>query len=1267
MAEAGARTTEAESIDLRAYVPRLTLDWDRDARGVPHRRIDSSMVFVDISGFTALSERLASFGRVGAEEITDLLQAVFARLLAVAYANDGSLLKFGGDALLLLFVGPGHEGRAANSADAMRHELLGLGELDSMAGKVRLGMTVGAHCGLFDFFLVGGSHKELIVGGPEASRVVELEGSAERGEVMISRELADHLDPGLVEDGRVGGCLLVGTPGAPSVPTDSFGDKAGSSVSRHLPSAVRRFLEAGGSGAEHRQAVVAFLAFEGTDDLIANDGPEACAVALDDLVTRTASACDEHEITLLGSDVAANGGKLILVAGAPVGHDDDGERILRVARAITAEPSALRIRVGVNPGPLFAGVVGPPYRLTYTVMGDTVNLAARLAYQAGGGEVLATLDLLGRTRSRFDAVPVEPFLVKGKSAPIEAAVVGAPQGQQVAAGLRLPLAGRQAEIARLDEQLVGTTTRGRVVEITGPPGIGKSRLLAEFRDNHPQRRLRYGGCTSYEAGTPYFPFRELLRFVLDLDLDATADDLVERLRDRAPDSLPWASLIGTVVDVTVEPTAQERALASRYRSARLRSAVGELLVQVLPADVILRIEDVHWIDDASRGLIEHLATVLVPSTNWLMVLTSRTPTFGDVVDDLIELAPLGDDAVQSLAHLAAARGLVTLDMARSLADRADGNPLFLEELLAYAQRDDDVPDSVERLIAARIDHLEPRHRDLLRHAALLGSSFDLDLLCSVTGDQVTDADVDVLEGFVGRDASGHYAFEHELYREVAYTGLPYRRRRQLHAVAGQVIEERHAGRTDEVAELLALHYHRAGVHRRSWESNRVAAARAHRRHALADAARFLRWGLEDARREPSIDAAERAAAWTELGDVLEVLGNYAAAADAYAQARRLTPPARAAPLWHRTGIVRERAGKLTQALRWYGRAERALGHPDGLDEEILAIRVRLRKSEVRLLQGRSAPVVSTIRQLVSEADRLGDAELMARANFALAWALGNDPEAVAPRARALDLYAEIGDLIGQANVHLDAGVWLHYASRDWAGVVAHYTSARELKTAAGDEIGAAIASANLGEVLSDQGRFDAGREALQRGLVVFEASRFLVGVANTACYLGRLHARVGDFDDAHRHLAVAHDAAMEAKLVGVGLEIVTRSAELALFERQLDRAIELADEVLSDSDGSPKTVGAARTRGTALGLLGDRSAADEQLRGARDLAAGAGVGYEVALIDAVRAWLVASDDPEAAAALRTEVEEVRDRLDLDVDPLELALGRSATSSSSVVA
>ena len=136
-------------------------------------------MFVDISGFTKMSERLARQGKAGAEEVTDVLGPVFARLLAVAYGNGGGLIKFGGDALLLLFTGPDHAGHAARSAHGMRRELRDIGNIPTSAGSVRLRMSVGVNSGVFQMFLVGASHRELVITGPATTETVTLESAAD--------------------------------------------------------------------------------------------------------------------------------------------------------------------------------------------------------------------------------------------------------------------------------------------------------------------------------------------------------------------------------------------------------------------------------------------------------------------------------------------------------------------------------------------------------------------------------------------------------------------------------------------------------------------------------------------------------------------------------------------------------------------------------------------------------------------------------------------------------------------------------------------------------------------------------------------------------------------------------------------------------------------------------------------------------------------------------------------------------------------------------
>src|SRR5919107_5616125 len=180
------------------YVPRVVLRrLVRDA-GLEVEEIEGTVVFVDLSGFTKLSERLARLGREGAECLVDAIDGTFAELLKEAYANGGSLLKFGGDALLLLFEGEGHVQRGCHSAAVMRRTLRTIGRIEKRGARARLRMSVGVHTGVFPLFLVGHRYRELLTTGPAWTTVVEMEGAADAGEILLSPATAAALGPGCV-------------------------------------------------------------------------------------------------------------------------------------------------------------------------------------------------------------------------------------------------------------------------------------------------------------------------------------------------------------------------------------------------------------------------------------------------------------------------------------------------------------------------------------------------------------------------------------------------------------------------------------------------------------------------------------------------------------------------------------------------------------------------------------------------------------------------------------------------------------------------------------------------------------------------------------------------------------------------------------------------------------------------------------------------------------------------------------------------------------
>ncbi len=198
--------------DLVPFIPRLTLEWLRDNPERDWIEVEGTLAFIDISGFTAMSERLSSRGRAGAEEVTGVMNATFEALLTVAYAEGGGLLKFGGDALLLLYDDVDHAPRAARAAFEMRRTLRAIGRPRTSAGAIQLKMHAGLHSGTFHFFLVGESHRELLVAGPAASRTVEMEAASEAGEILLSPETAALLHPDTLGDEKGPGRLLRAAP-----------------------------------------------------------------------------------------------------------------------------------------------------------------------------------------------------------------------------------------------------------------------------------------------------------------------------------------------------------------------------------------------------------------------------------------------------------------------------------------------------------------------------------------------------------------------------------------------------------------------------------------------------------------------------------------------------------------------------------------------------------------------------------------------------------------------------------------------------------------------------------------------------------------------------------------------------------------------------------------------------------------------------------------------------------------------------------------------
>jgi class 3 adenylate cyclase/tetratricopeptide (TPR) repeat protein len=1192
------------------------------------REVDGSMVFVDISGFTKMSERLARRGKVGAEEVTDVIGNTFGTLLAEAYAFGGSLVKFGGDALLLFFEGDDHPSRAAAAAHGMRATLRQIGTFTTTAGKVTLRMSVGAHTGAFHFFLVGDSHRELIVAGPAASETVAMEGAASAGQILLSPALAAAL-PKANRGRPVGpGFLLRGS--APEVERSQASVvSTGIDLTPLIPRALRETVSEEVEP-EHRSVTIAFVHYTGFDGIVTGEGLEQAADALDELVRSTQSAVDSRDVAFLATDIAPDGGKIILTAGAPQVTGSDEEQMLLAVREITAGEHRVPVHIGVNRGPVFAGAIGPSYRRTYTVMGDAVNLAARLMAKAEIGQVIATPEVLLGSRTLFETTELEPFLVKGKKEPVLASAVGDAQGSRASiAESGLPLIGRDAELKALlgawDSSCFGC---GALVEISADPGMGKTRLLEELlsRVGDDVMVVR-GACRLYQAATPYFPFRALLRQALGLEglnETETVAALEALVAERAPALAPWLSLIATPLDVDIPPSKEVEQLDDRFRRTRLEESVDALLAAVLDRPVIMLVEDTHWADDASGDLLARFAGS-ASERPWLLVL-SRRPVGASLVEAggdsgvLLELQPLAVEQAAELIDAATEDRPLMPQQVKDLAERAEGNPLFLIELLDALRRGENVealPRSVEGLIQARIDRLAPSDRTRLRELSVLGIGFLAEHAGAVLDEMrprhVSRA-IRRLGDFLAVDRKGWVQFRHALIRDAAYEGLPFRARQRLHAKVGDSILAAAGDDPEDQAELLCVHYFNAGRWQEAWRYGRIAGDRARELYANVEAARFYERALRAARPLAGVPESELARAATALGDVRVLLAEYKKASDAFrlASAHVRGDPLLEARLAERRHFVPLRLGKPSQALRWLYSGLRAIEQVPGAEAGALRSTLMASCASAKQFQRRPLEAIAWARQAIDEADRSGEGphEAEGLAYYILDWAyvaLGRLDEAVYSE-RALTIYEELGNL-RQIGAVLNGMAMRAYLEGRWNDCLALALRARATFTTLGDTWFAAAVGYNIGETLADQGKYAEAEPMVRESLRVWRASGASSDAAEAMSLLGRVLANTGRLDQARALLTDALSVFRETGDVAEQLRAEGRMAELLVIGGDPAAALKVCASALDQarrSEGvSTVVAGLHRVRGVAFTAMGERNEArkafEEAIESARSI------------------------------------------------------------------
>jgi len=577
------------------------------------------------------------------------------------------------------------------------------------------------------------------------------------------------------------------------------------------------------------------------------------------------------------------GDRLLIIFGVPEVHEDDARRAVRVALELrrrlqvhqehleTVNSVPLAFRLGLHTGLVVVGGRQDDAEIS-TVVGNVVSVAMVLQEQAAPGQILCSDTTARLVQRAVHLEAVEPVQVPGQPTPVTTYAVFRHRGRRAPGWDRWgwvlsPFVGREREFATLHALLAQVETgRGQVVGVVGEPGIGKSRLLYEFRQSLEGKRLAYltGRCLSYGSTTPYLPVLDLLRHnsgIMDTDSPEDITAKVHRALkevDMAPEE--WAPVLLPLFGVQ-EETDTFATLSPETRKARTLAAITQLCLQgSRPQPLILEIEDLHWIDASSDECLTALVERMAGAA--LLILVTYRPGYRPAWVDKsyatqISLQPLTQQDSLQVVQAVLPTAMRIAPLLPQLLAKAEGNPFFLEELArTVVEQGADassstVPNTVQAVLTARMDRLPATAKHLLQAAAVIGKDVALPLLQAVT--EVSEEAI--YGGLRSLQAAEFlyetyaltapvYTFKHVLTQDVAYQSLVRQARQRYHTRIAQVLEAQFSEIIETQPELLAHHYTEAGCGAQAVPYWQRAGQRAVERSANMEAISHFTTGLE---------------------------------------------------------------------------------------------------------------------------------------------------------------------------------------------------------------------------------------------------------------------------------------------------------------------------------------------------------------------------------------------------------------------------------------
>lgn len=967
---------------------------------------------------------------------------------------------------------------------------------------------------------------------------------------------------------------------------------------------------------ERREVTVLFADAVNFTHLSVSLDAEAIFNLINDLMSRLVECVHRYD----GMVDKFTGDGLMAVFGAPVAHENDPELAVRSAldmQKAAAEfesiahaqlGATLQIRIGVHSGPVVAGVLGTQQQAAYTVLGETVNLAARLQSAARPGGALVSARVYQQTRAFFNFQTAGTVQIKGFDQPIVVYEVIGDRSELLPtrgiAGVSSIFLGHDAELAQLRELSAAflRDRHGRVVVVQGEAGLGKSRLVREWLATPigGEAVIWRGHGLPYTEGVGYAAFRSLLQDALRAygPPDTWEAHITPALR-------PFLrQLLGAPLSAD-EQLAFRNLEPERVKQLTTLSVREWLMGEARTRPVILIIDDFHWADDLSREMLQAVVNLVRELPVLLCVMTRPQPEkplkldvapadqpLAAPVSVKIELKPLSANHSRALlGHLVNLNDL-SEPIINTILARSEGNPFYIEEFVRVLIEKDvlkpgdgqwrvgstvelqtiDIPTSLGGLMMTRFDRLPKDSQQVLRSAAVLGLQFAARLLEEVERRQHGSGSVQpVVERLIDmgmledRREGGElaYAFSHILSQETIYNSILHSQRPGLHRTVAEAIEALYADDLANQAEALALHYDRARVREKAMRYAVQAGDRARARFANHEAIEYYSRALQLSQHLSGCEGA-RWRATIGLGEVEQLIGEYEEAIAFYQATLEEWSEASAEDrAWAMLKLAQvwDKRGNLPEAQNWLRQALAQLDHAPGSAPELRA-QVYSDLGWLGLRQGDLTAAKDWLEQglaLVGDTEQYGVLSSILNRLGAVYYNRSEWRQAAGYVERALELREKLGDVVGYARSINNLGI-LKQASGDWDGALADYRRAVEMHERIGEVEGLAQAYTNLGVLCTDLGDWTQAEDYLRNSFNIAQRIGHPSELAQAHMNLGRLYLLQARWPECARHLnaSIPLYAEVGARANVSLIDAYDLQGRLAIEQGQLDGAVQWA-------------------------------------------------------------------------------------------------------------